>query len=249
MYKIAINRPIATLMYVVTLVIFGYMSFKTMPSALFPNIDFPLVTVKTIYPGAEAGTVESQVTQKIEEALSTIGGVDSIKSTTSNGVSIVIVKFFLDRNIDEATNDVRDKVSAVLLPKDAKRPLVSKLDIGSAPVIKVFLNTKEKNLQNLMLFADEVAKPMLQKINGVGGVNIVGYRDKEIKIFPDIYKLNKYGITFRELNEIIKDENVKLGGAKLITKSKEIIPKTDADAKTINQLKNIIIKDDLRLKD
>ena len=116
MYKVAINRPIATLMYVFTLVIFGYMSFKSMPSALFPNIDFPMVTVKTIYPGVEADTIESQVTEKIEEAISRIGGVDSITSTSSDGVSVVMVKFFLERDIDEATNDVRDKVSAVLLP-------------------------------------------------------------------------------------------------------------------------------------
>ena len=249
MYKLAINRPIATLMYVFTLVIFGYMSFKSMPSALFPNVDFPMVTVKTIYPGVEADTIESQVTEKIEEAISRIGGVDSITSTSSDGVSVVIVKFFLERDIDEATNDVRDKVSAVMLPKDAQTPLVSKLDIGGAPVINVFLTAKKDTLQNLMVFADEKVKPALQKINGVGAINIIGYKDREIKIFPDIYKLNKFGITIKELNEIVERENVKIGGGKLITKTKEIILKTKADALSVDELKNIIIKDDLRLKD
>ena len=249
MYKLAINRPIATLMYVFTLVIFGYMSFKSMPSALFPNVDFPMVTVKTIYPGVEADTIESQVTEKIEEAISRIGGVDSITSTSSDGVSVVMVKFFLERDIDEATNDVRDKVSAVLLPKDAQTPLVSKLDIGGAPVINVFLTAKKDTLQNLMIFADEKVKPALQKINGVGAINIIGYRDREIKIFPDIYKLNKFGITVKELNDIVARENIKIGGGKLITKTREIILKTKADALSVEQLKNIIIKDDLRLKD
>jgi HAE1 family hydrophobic/amphiphilic exporter-1 len=249
MYKIAINRPIATLMYVLTLVIFGYMSFKSMPSALFPNVDFPIVTVKTIYPGAESGTVESQITEKIEEAVSSIGGVETITSTSSEGASVVMVKFFLERDIDEATNDVRDKVSAVLLPSGAKRPLVSKLDIGSAPVINVFLTAKHDTLKNLMLFADEKAKPSLQTLNGVGAINIVGYRDREIKIFPDIYKLNKYGITVRELNDIITRENVKIGGGKLISKTKEFILKTKADAQSLEALKHIIIKDNLRLQD
>ena len=249
MYKLAINRPIATLMYVFTLVIFGYMSFKSMPSALFPNVDFPMVTVKTIYPGVEADTIESQVTEKIEEAISRIGGVDSITSTSSDGVSVVIVKFFLERDINEATNDVRDKVSAVLLPKDAETPLVSKLDIGGAPVINVFLTAKKDTLQNLMVFADEKVKPALQKINGVGAINIIGYKDREIKIFPDIYKLNKFGITIKELNDIVARENVKIGGGKLITKTKEIILKTKADALSVEELQNIIIKDDLRLKD
>ncbi len=142
MYKLAINRPITTLMYVLTLVIFGWMSFKAMPSALFPNIDFPMVTVQTVYPGAEASTIESQVTDKIEEAISRIGGIDSVISTSSEGVSVVMVTFFLERDINEATNDVRDKVAAVILPRDAKTPLVSKLDIGGASVISIFLTAK-----------------------------------------------------------------------------------------------------------
>ena len=249
MYKLAINRPIATLMYVFTLLIFGWMSFKSMPSALFPNIDFPMVTIKTIYPGAEAGTIESQVTDKIEEAISRIGGVDAITSTSSEGASVVMVQFFLERDINEATNDVRDKVAAVLLPKDAETPLVSKLDIGGASVVNLFLTARKDTLQNLMIFADEKVKPAVQKINGVGAVNIVGYRDREIKIFPDIQKFNKFGITVRELNAIVARENVKIGGGKLIAKTKEFILKTKADALSVEELENIIIKDSIRLKD
>ena len=249
MYKVAINKPIAILMYVVTLIIFGYMSFKSMPSALFPNIDFPMVTIKTVYPGAESSTIESQVTDKIEEALSRIGGVDSITSTSSEGVSVIMVKFFLERQIDEATNDVRDKVSAVILPRNAKTPLVSKLDIGGASVVNLFLTAKKENIQELMSFADEKVKPKLQKINGVGAINIIGYKDREIKIFPDISLLNKFGITVSELNSIVARENVKIGGGKLITTTDEFTLKTKADALSVDELKNIIIKDDIRLKD
>lgn len=249
MYKLAINRPITTLMYVITLVIFGLMSFKSMPSALFPNIDFPMVTIQTVYPGAESSTIESQVTDKIEEAISRIGGIDSITSSSSEGVSVVMVKFFLERDINEATNDVRDKVAAVLLPKDAKTPLVSKLDIGGAPVINIFLTAKKDNIKELMLFADEKVKPKLQKINGVGAINIIGYKDREIKIFPDPKLLNKYGITVSELNSIVARENVKIGGGKLISKTKEYTLKTKADALSVSQLENIKIKDQIRLKD
>ncbi len=249
MYKLAINRPITTLMYIVTLVIFGFMSFKSMPSALFPNIDFPMVTVKTVYPGAEASTIESQVTDKIEEAISRIGGIDSVTSSSSEGVSVVMIKFFLERDINEATNDVRDKVAAVLLPKDAKMPLVSKLDIGGASIINVFLTAKNDSIKNLMLFADEKVKPALQKINGVGGVNIIGYKDREIKIYPDPQLLNKFGITVAELNRIVASENVKIGGGKLISSTKEFTLKTKADALSIVELKNIKIKDNIKLQD
>ncbi len=249
MYKLAINKPITTLMYVVTLIIFGYMSFKSMPSALFPNIDFPIVTIKTVYPGAEASTIESQVTDKIEEAISRIGGIDSITSTSSEGVSIVMVKFFLERDINEATNDVRDKVSAVILPRDAKTPLVSKLDIGGASVINIFLTASQDSVKNLMLFADEKVKPKLQKINGVGAVKIIGYKDREIKIYPNPRLLNKFAITIRELNEIVARENVKIGGGKLISLTKEFTLKTKADALSTEELKNITIKDNIKLKD
>ncbi len=249
MYKLAINRPITTLMYVITLVIFGWMSFRSMPSALFPKVDFPMVTVQTIYPGAEASTIESQVTDKIEEAISRIGGIDKIISSSSEGVSVVRIQFFLERDINEATNDVRDKVAAVLLPRDAKTPLVSKLDIGGAPVINIFLTAKNDTIKHLMQFADEKVKPTLQKINGVGAIQITGYKDREIKIFPDPNKLNKYGITISELNQIIARENVKIGGGKLISKTKEFTLKTKADALSVKELENIMIKDDIKLKD
>ena len=250
MYKIAINKPITTLMYIVTLVIFGYMSFKAMPAALFPNIDFPMVTIKTVYPGAESSTIESQVTDKIEEAISRIGGIDSITSSSSEGVSVVMVKFFLEREINEATNDVRDKVAAVRLPSDAQTPLVSKLDIGGASIINLFVTANEgAEIKDLMLFTDEKVKPKLQKINGVGGVNIIGYKDREIKIFPNPKLLNKFGITVTELNQIVARENVKIGGGKLISETEEYTLKTKADALSVRELEEITIRDNIKLKD
>lgn len=249
MYKIAISRPITTLMYVVTLMIFGFIAFKSMPTSLYPNIDFPIVTIKTVYPGAEPQTMESQVTDKIEEAISRIEGMDMISSASSEGVSVIMAKFLLERDINEAANDVRDKVSAVVLPQDAKAPLVSKLDIGGASVINLFLTVKKGSLSQLMLFADEKVEPRVQKISGVGAINIIGYRDREIKIFPDPYQLNKYGISISELNAIVASENIKMGGGKLISKKNELILKIEGDAMTIEELRRIVIKNDILLGD
>ncbi len=250
MYKIAINRPIATLMYSLVLILFGYFSFKSMPSALFPKVDFPIVTIKSIYPGAEAATVESQITQKVEEAVSMINGIDSITSTSSDNISVVTVKFFLKRDIDEAANDVRDKVSAINLPKEAKTPLVSKLDIGGASVINLFITPKEaKDYKSLMPFVDDKVKPALQKISGVGSINIIGYRDREIKIYPNATLLNRYGITIRELNNIVRAENLKLSGGKLINKDREFVLKIKSDAKSVDELKKIKIKPGVMLQD
>jgi len=249
MYKLAINRPITTLMYMVTLVFFGFMSFKNMPSALFPKVDFPMVTVATVYPGATPSTIESQVTDKIEEAISQIGGVEMISSTSSDSRSVILIKFSMDRSTDEAANDVRDKVSAVQLPRDARKPLVSKLDVGGGSVVNVFVTAKNDSVKNLMLFVDHEAKPKLQNLLGVGSVGIIGYRDREIRIYPDIEKLNKYGITIRELNGIISRENVKIGGGKLISSDEEFALKTKADATTVDQLRDIVVRPGVKLKD
>jgi len=249
MYKLAINRPIATFMYVVTLVFFGFMSFRTMPSSLFPKVSFPMVTIVTAYPGAESSTIESQVTDKIEEVISQIGGVEMISSTSSENTSVILIKFSMERPIDEAANDVRDKVSAVRLPRDARKPLVSKLDVGGGSVVNVFLTAKKEGLKNLMLFVDQKAKPALQKLSGVGSVGIIGYRDREIRIFPDLAKLNRYGISIREFNNIIAHENVKIGGGKLITSRKEFTLKTRADATTVEALRNIVIRNGIKLRD
>ena len=249
MYKLAINRPIATLMYVLTLALFGWMSFVNMPSALFPKVDFPMVTVLTVYPGAESATVESQITDKIEEAISQIGGVDMITSTSGNGVSRVLIKFSMERDVDEAANDVRDKVSAVRLPRDARKPLVSKLDVGGGSVVNLFITARNDSIKNLMLFVDQKIKPALQKLSGVGSVGVIGYRDREIRIFPDRHALAKYGITIRELNGIVARENVKISGGRLITREKEFALKTRADATTVEELRNIVVREGVRLRD
>ena len=250
MYKAAINRPIATLMYALTLIIFGFYSFKVMPSSLFPKVDFPIVTIKTTYPGADASTVESRVTNKIEEKIATINGIDKMISTSSEGVSVITVQFFLNRDIDEAANDIRDKVSAVVLPKDAKKPLISKLDIGGASVINIFFAAKnKKDFQKLMPLIDDKIKPLLQQIQGVGAVNAIGYRDKEIKIFPNLDKLNAHNITLQELQQIIQAQNLNLSGGKIIAKKNEIILKTKTQATSIKELENIQIAPHLFLKD
>ncbi|MDD5359336.1 MAG: efflux RND transporter permease subunit [Sulfurovaceae bacterium] len=249
MYKFAINRPIATLMYVVMLLIIGSMAFKSMPTALFPNIDFPIVTIRTAYPGAEPSTIETQVTDKVEEAVSEISGVEMISSTSSNGVSVVMVKFVLERNIEEAANDVRDKISAIQLPTNAKQPLVSKLDVGSAPIINVFVSNKHSTQKELMMFANDVVKPTLQKANGVGRINLIGYRERAIKILPNPYLLTQFGLSVSDLNNIMLNENIKLSGGKLISNTEELVLKTKSDALSVEQLKNTIIKDGIRLQD
>jgi len=248
MYKFAINRPITILMAVMALIIFGIKSYTSMPLALFPNVDFPIVTIQTVYPGADAKTVESKITDKIEEAVSGINGIDKLNSTSYEGLSYVTVIFDLEMDINEAANDVRDKIGGVILPDNALAPRVQKISTAGQ-AISVFVVSETGDMSALMQLVDEKIKPKLQRISNVGDVDIDGYQDREIRILVDPYLLNKYNLSAIELQNIIGNENFKSSSGKSINDKQELIIKFQGDAKDIESLGNIAIKPGLRLKD
>lgn len=248
MYKLAINRPITTLMGVLTFIVFGLMAYNSMPINLFPNVDFPIVTVQTTYNGADPSTVESKVTDKIEEAVSGVDGIDKLMSTSYEGFSVVTIQFKLTKNLNVATNDVRDKIGALNLPVEVDKPIVKKLG-ASGSVISLFVAGKDGDGTALMRLADEKLKPKLQRILGVGEVNILGYQDREIRIFIDPFLLSKYSLSASDLSGIIQKQNVKQGAGKMINKDQEIILKADGDAASIEEVQNILVKPGVRLKD
>ncbi|MFW2581342.1 efflux RND transporter permease subunit [Aliarcobacter butzleri] len=249
MYKFAISRPITTFMFVFALVFFGYTQIQKMPIAFLPNVDYPVVSVITNYDQGSTEIIESKITDKIEEAISGISGIDIIRSDTSKSQSIVIAQFELSKPVEEAANDVRDKVSTVDLPKEADKPIIEKFSSSSAPIITLFLSTKLDNLDKLMLHANEVVKPVLQSIEGVGKVEIAGFRDKVLKIYPDTTLLSKYNLDLNELALKIDEENIKKDGGRVVQEKEELNISIDSDAINVEQLENIKIKDGVRLKD
>ncbi|AXX95741.1 MULTISPECIES: efflux RND transporter permease subunit [Arcobacteraceae] len=248
MYKLAINRPITTLMGVLTFIVFGLMSYNSMPTNLFPNVDFPVVTVQTTYNGADPSTVETKVTDKIEEAVSGVDGIDKLMSTSYEGFSVVTIQFELTKDLDEATNDVRDKIGALNLPAEVEKPVVKKLG-GAGAVISLFIASEGNDTSALMRLADEKLKPQLQRIKGVGEVNILGYQDREIRIFIDPFLLNKYNLTPADVSGIIQKQNIKQGVGKLVNQNQEIIIKAQGDAQNIEEVGNLLVKPGVRLKD
>ena len=248
MYKLAINRPITTLMGVLTFIVFGLMSYNSMPTNLFPNVDFPVVTVQTTYNGADPSTVETKVTDKIEEAVSGVDGIDKLMSTSYEGFSVVTIQFELTKDLDEATNDVRDKIGALNLPAEVEKPVVKKLG-GAGAVISLFIASEGNDTSSLMRLADEKLKPQLQRIKGVGEVNILGYQDREIRIFIDPFLLNKYNLTPADVSGIVQKQNIKQGVGKLVNQNQEIIIKAQGDAKNIEEVGNLLVKSGVRLKD
>lgn len=247
MYKIAILRPITTVMFALALIFFGLVERSGMPSALYPNVDFPIVIVTTTYKGANADIVESKVSDKIEEALSGISGLDTLSSDSSKGISIVVAQFKLSKNLDEAVNDVRDKVASIPLPNEVDKPAVDKYSITSSPVITLFLAGSDT--QKVMKHADEMLKPRLQRIDGVGGVTVAGLRKKQILITPDPTLLAKYSLTMSDLIGIIRAQNIRMDGGKTIDSLHETQILIDNDAKTVESLQHLQIQQGVMLGD
>jgi len=219
-----------------------------MPVNLFPNVDFPVVTIQTAYKGADASTVESKVTDKIEEVVSGIDGIDKLMSTSYDGLSVVTIQFELFKNLDVATNDVRDKIGTLVLPDGVEKPTVKKLG-ATGTVINLFVADNKNDPIALMRFADEKLKPKLQRIQGVGEVNIIGFQEREIRIYVNPFELNKYNLTPLDLQNIIASQNISQGVGKLINTNKETVIKVKADALSVDALSNILVKPGLKLKD
>ena len=248
MYKFAINRPITIIMGVMTFIVFGIISFRTMPVNLFPQVDFPLVTIQTVYSGADVSTVESKVTDVIEEAVSGIDGIDKLFSTSYSGFSVVTIQFDLEKDLNEATNDVRDKIGSLMLPQEVEKPIVQKLG-ESGTVITLFVASKDGDIPAMMRFADEQLKPRLQRLKGVGAVNIVGFQEREIRVFVNPFLLKKYNLTTLDLERKIQNLNLAMGAGKIVNQKEEITLKTKGDASTIEQLKELLVLPGVRLGD
>lgn len=250
MYKIAISKPILTLVFGLMLVFFGILALFRFPVALWPDIDFPVAAVVTTYPGANAETIETKVTDKIEQALSGIDGMDKITSITSQNVSLVIAQFVLEKDKQEAMNDLRDKVGAInFADTNIQKPSVLKFDSSSTAILSLFVSSDKVPIQTLMRVADEVIKPKLERISGVAGTSAIGYRDRAIRIQPNVGLMNKYGITYAQLAQIIAQENVEISGGKVKTDSKEWVVTIDANAKSVDDLRQIRITNNLKLGD
>ena len=249
MYKFAITRPVSTLMFALAVMFFGFLAVVKLPVSLFPNIDFPIVTVITTYQGASAQTVETKVTDKIEEAVMGIDGLKKVTSSSVRNTSIVLIEFQLEKDLDVAVADVRDKIGTVRLESGIDSPSVRKVDTGSAPVISLFLTSTKVPPSEMMKHADNIIKPMLQKISGVGGVELRGYRKRQIRIYPDPTLMNKYGLTFSTIGRLIGQENVEIDGGRLVSTKYEWAITTDANSYSIEDMGELRVADGVRLKD
>jgi HAE1 family hydrophobic/amphiphilic exporter-1 len=214
--EICVKRPVFATVIILALVVIGAFSYLKLGVDRFPNVEFPFVTVTTILPGAAPEEVETEVTDKIEEAVNTISGIDELYSFSSENVSVLQIGFDLEKDGDVAAQEVRDKVSSILgdLPGDVEAPIVQKLDPGAIPVITIAVSGSagERAVSD---YADKVLRRRLETVSGVGQVLVIGARPRQINVIVDNAKLASQGLTAAQIVSALQSQNIQIPGGKV----------------------------------
>lgn len=238
--EICIKRPVFAAMIILALVVVGAASYFKLGVDRFPSFDLPSVSVRTTLPGGAPEEVESEVSQKIEEAVNTVEGIQELRSVSAQGTSVVFANFNLDRDIDVAAQDVRDRVATVIrdLPRDVDPPTVNKFNNDSAPVMTVALSAN-RSVRELTELADKVVKPQLERSTGVGEISIVGGLGRAINVWVDADRLAAYQIPIDTVRNAIVRQNADAPGGNVTSGIREQALRTMgrvADPKIFNDL-------------
>lgn len=253
---LSLRRPVLAVVMNLAIILFGYVAYTNLGVRDFPAIDPPNVNVRTSYPGANAEIVESQITEPLEKAINGIAGIKNISSLSSQGNSNITVEFELSTNLEEATNDVRDKVSQAIrnLPNDLDAPpVVNKADASSEPILSMTVKSDTKNNLELTEYANNHLIERLQTIPGVSSVNIWGEKKYAMRIWMDPLKLNAYGLTGLDIQSALDKENVELPSGKISGDATELSIRTMGKLQSEEDFNNLIIamkdKAEIKLKD
>ena len=225
--EICIRRPVFATMIVLSLVVVGAAGFFKLGVDRFPSVDLPTVSVRVGLPGAAPEEVESLVTQQLEEVINTVDGISELRSVSSQGSAIVIATFRLDRNLESAAQDVRDRVNTLgrSLPEDATPPVVQKFDNDSTPVLTIALSA-DRSLRELTELADKTVRVQLERVSGVGEVRIVGGLDRAINVWIDAERLAAYQISISQIREALARQNADVPGGNVTTGKEELTLRT-----------------------
>jgi hydrophobic/amphiphilic exporter-1 (mainly G- bacteria), HAE1 family len=239
---VSIRRPVFAAMLIMALLVFGALAYPRIGVDLFPNVEFPVVTVTVVYPGADPETMESKVADKIEERINTLAGIKVLRSVNLESVTQVIVQFELEVPVEQAMQDIRDKMSEIQrdLPQGIDPPTVQKFDVGAAPIMAVALsgNLGPRALTHL---ADKVVKERIQRIPGVGGVDLVGGRERQIKVLVDPAKLAGLNLSVDDVANAIRSQNLDLPAGSFDRGGRELTVKTKGEVKNTKEIGALLI--------
>ena len=241
---VSIRRPVFAVMLIGALVALGAVALTRIGYDLFPNVEFPFVSITSVLEGAAPETMETEVSDIIEEQVNTISSIKSIRSQSFENRSMIAVEFELSENIDVKAQDVRDKVAIAAkdLPRDLDPPVVSKVDPDAQPIMSV-MAAGDLPIRDITLFADTVLKESIQRLPGVGSVTLVGGRDREVRIWLDADKMRAYQLTADDVTRAIQNEHAQLPGGQLQTagNAEEFGLKTMGEVRSVAEFGDIVV--------
>ncbi|HET9316644.1 MAG TPA: efflux RND transporter permease subunit, partial [Vicinamibacteria bacterium] len=241
--EICVKRGVFAVMLIAFLVVLGIFSFRDLGVDLFPRADPATVNVNIRLPGATPEEMTTQVVLPLEEALSTISGLDELTSTATEGSARITCQFVLEREIESASQDVREKVAGALrsLPPNILPPVIQKADPDADPVLTVVV-AGDKSLRETTEIADKQIKRVLETVDGVGEVSLTGARLRQIRVFADADKLAAYGLTIVDVESAIRSENVEIPGGSIVRGDSELGIRTLGRLDAVSQFGDIIVK-------
>ena len=239
---LCIRRPIFATMLVMALVVLGWFSFQRLGLDLFPNVDFPTVTITTTLKGASVEEVESGVTKPIEEIVNTIEGIDILRSTSKEGVSIVIVQFLLSKNSAVAAQEVRDKVSTIVsrLPDGTNPPIMEKFDVDATPIMSVVV-AGNRNLREVTEVAKKQIKERIETVQGVGAVIMVGGWERAVNVYVDPDRMAAYQISILQVREALQKQNIEIPGGRVDQGNREMVLRTMGRMEDVPAFADLIV--------
>ncbi|AAC06934.1 efflux RND transporter permease subunit [Aquifex aeolicus] len=251
MQKFFIERPVTAFMLMLSFVFLGLYSLKLVPIDRLPDVEFPVVRISADYPGADPYVVDTNVTRIIEEAVSTVSGIESIISRSYPGFASVVVTFTLDKDIDVATQEVSNAIQRAMrrFPKGVEPPTVVKVDTSVAPIMVLLLYSDTADYQRLTYYADKVIKRELEKLYGVGSVSLGGFRDNVLWVRLKVSELYGYELTPLDVLREIDKNHQDIPAGNVYGKRREYILRLYGKFKTPEELSNLYIKENLRLGD
>lgn len=244
---LSIRRPVLTIVMNLTIILFGIIGYTFLGVREFPSIDPAQISIRTNYTGANADIIESQITEPLEKAINSIDGIKNITSSSNQGSSSITIEFNLDKDLETAANDVRDKVSQAVrdLPEDIdSQPIVSKADANSEAIISMTVQSDSRNALELSDYAENVISQHLETIPGVSGIQIWGEKRYAMRLWIDPDKLASYGITIAEVRAALNKQNVELPSGKITGNNTELTVKTVGNLSSAEEFNNIIIRTD-----
>lgn len=244
--SISINRPVLAMVFSLVIVLFGVVGFSYLGVREFPSVDPPVVSVATLYTGANADVVESQITEPLEDAINGIAGIRTISSSSREGRSNITIEFELGVDLEAAANDVRDKVSGAIrnLPPDVDPPVVSKADADSNPIIYLTVMSGKRDLLDLSRVASTYFKERLQTIPGVSAVNVWGEQKYSMRLWMDPIKLAGMKLTPTDVFQAVNRENVELPSGRIEGQNTELTVRTMGRLNTVEDFNKLIVKED-----